>query len=139
MLPRTVLAFGTFDGIHAGHLSFLRQARLLGNRLLVVVARDTTVWTLKNKLPLYAEADRLDTIRALSCVDEAILGDETLGTYVVINQVCPSVIAIGHDQQALSDHLTDWLSTTSHTIPLQRLSRLVLSSPSPTNIEEFSQ
>ena len=38
-----VVVAGTFDGIHPGHLSFLKQASELGNELVVIVARDKTV------------------------------------------------------------------------------------------------
>ncbi|MBI4598748.1 adenylyltransferase/cytidyltransferase family protein [Candidatus Uhrbacteria bacterium] len=130
MSSHTILVFGTFDGIHAGHVSFLRQARLLGDRLVVVVARDITVQVLKGRPPQHTEADRLDAVRALSLVDEAVLGDETLGEYAVVRQVGPETIAIGHDQDALSDHLTSWLSAASLPIPMRRLSRLAPSPPS---------
>lgn len=44
---KKVLAFGTFDGFHRGHLSFLEQAKSHGNYLIVVVARDKTAEKVK--------------------------------------------------------------------------------------------
>ena len=46
-----VAVFGVFDGIHAGHQDFLRQAREYGDELVVIVARDKSVTQLKGKPP----------------------------------------------------------------------------------------
>jgi cytidyltransferase-like protein len=43
----TVMVFGTFDGIHDGHRYFLNEAKKFGDKLVVAVAKDTTVKTLK--------------------------------------------------------------------------------------------
>ncbi|HBP00310.1 MAG: FAD synthase [Candidatus Uhrbacteria bacterium GW2011_GWF2_41_16] len=106
---RTILAFGTFDGIHKGHLYFLHQARLLGSRLIVALARDETVRTLKHREPRQPESDRLACIQALPDVAEAILGDLILDSFQTVVRVHPDVIAIGHDQTLLREHLEQWL------------------------------
>lgn len=100
-----VMVFGTFDGVHEGHRYFLREARREGDSLTVVVARDMHVHDLKGRHPEYHEADRMELIRGEDGVDHVMLGDEELGSWQVIRQHKPHVIALGHDQKALRDEL----------------------------------
>jgi FAD synthetase len=58
-----VLATGTFDLLHPGHVYFLTQARALGDELFVIVARDSNV-THKPK-PIIPEEQRLEMVNAL--------------------------------------------------------------------------
>ncbi|MEK7084029.1 MAG: adenylyltransferase/cytidyltransferase family protein, partial [Patescibacteria group bacterium] len=58
-----VLVFGTFDGIHTGHLYFLTQAKKKGRVLTVVIARDETVKQLKQRSPRHGENERKKMIR----------------------------------------------------------------------------
>ena len=44
---KKVMVFGTFDGLHEGHLDFFRQAREYGDYLIVAVARDVNVKKIK--------------------------------------------------------------------------------------------
>ena len=43
MINKTIAIFGVFDGIHDGHLFFIREAKKQGNRLVAIVARDEVV------------------------------------------------------------------------------------------------
>lgn len=97
-MPHRVVAAGTFDGIHPGHESFLRQARALGDELVVIVARDSTVERLKGHRPAKNEAERQASLEALPVVDQAVLGSvgrDYLATVVALN---PAVVALGYDQ-----------------------------------------
>jgi len=98
---KTVMAFGTFDVLHPGHLFYLKKARALGDRLVVVVARDKNVLALKGKRPLNTEKDRLALVKGLDLVDKAVLGDRQLRKWQVIKRERPTVIALGFDQWAL--------------------------------------
>ena len=93
------MAFGAFDVLHPGHERFLGDARALGDRLVVVVARDSTVERVKGAKPWFDERERLAAVRALECVDEARLGSEG-DRYEAIREVKPGVIALGYDQTA---------------------------------------
>jgi len=101
----TVLAFGTFDGLHPGHEFFLREARQLGERLVVVVARDAAVKALKNRPPRRPLVERLQAVRELDFVTEAVAGDDQTGDWQVLQRFKPDVIALGHDQLALEQAL----------------------------------
>jgi FAD synthetase len=93
---RVVLATGVFDILHMGHLYYLNEARKLGDRLVVVVARDETASRLKRR-PIVPEHLRLEMVRGLKPVDEAVLGDRD-DFYKVVETVRPDIIALGHDQ-----------------------------------------
>lgn len=100
-----VMVFGTFDGLHPGHLNFFKQARRLGEKLVIVVARDANVKKIKGCLPRLGEGERLAEVRQW-CRDEAsprlgkiILGD-LKDPYLVIKKEKPEVIALGYDQKS---------------------------------------
>jgi len=102
-----VIAFGAFDVLHEGHEHFLRKARALGDYLVVVVARDSTIRKVKGKSPWQSEGERLAQLRTLDCVDEAILGGEG-DKHEIIRKVKPEVIALGYDQEANEEELKEF-------------------------------
>ncbi len=90
-----VLATGTFDILHPGHLRYLSQARALGDELYVIVARDSMV---KHKpRPIVPEAQRLAMVQGLRIVDKALLGSET-DIFEPLRDIMPDIIAIGQNQ-----------------------------------------
>ena len=92
---KKVVATGTFDIIHPGHIRFLEEARKLGDHLIVIVAREKNV---KHKpKPVIPEDQRLRVVRALKPVDEALLGDED-DIFKPIARIKPDIIALGYDQ-----------------------------------------
>jgi len=97
---RKVMAFGTFDFLHPGHVFYLKKAKALGDELIVVVARDRNVLSLKGKKPLNSEKDRLEMVRQLRFVDRAVLGDREMCKWLVIKKSRPTTIALGYDQWA---------------------------------------
>lgn len=99
---RLVMAFGSFDIIHPGHIKYFKQARKLGDRLLVIVARDESIRALKGMAPAMPEAGRLAIVRSLKCVDEAELGNRLSSEsdrYLILQKYRPDVIALGYDQK----------------------------------------
>jgi len=93
-----VVAGGVFDILHVGHLASFEEARGLGDLLVIVVARDTTVKRLKNRFPINNEAQRVRLLNALSVVDLAVLGDES-DFLSSIERIAPDIIALGYDQK----------------------------------------
>ncbi|WP_048119181.1 MULTISPECIES: adenylyltransferase/cytidyltransferase family protein [Methanosarcina] len=91
-----ILATGTFDLLHPGHIYFLTQARALGDELFVIVARDSNV-THKPK-PIVPEEQRLEMVSALGIVDKALLGSEK-DMFEPLKQIRPDIIALGYDQR----------------------------------------
>lgn len=90
-----VLATGTFDLLHPGHLTYLKECKALGDELYVIVARDSMI---RHKpKPVIPEDQRLEMINALKMVDKAILGsDEDI--FLPLIEIKPDVIALGYDQ-----------------------------------------
>jgi len=93
--PTTVVAQGTFDVLHPGHVHYFEEAAAMGDRLVVIVARRSNV-THKTP-PALADRQRRDMVAALDVVDEAVLGhDEDI--FVPIERIDPDHIVLGHDQ-----------------------------------------
>jgi len=93
---RKVLVFGTFDRLHKGHESFLRQSRRHGDYLIVVVTRDSNVRKAKGREPLNGERKRAAAMRKIA--DKVLLGERKI-TYDLIKKIKPDVICIGYDQR----------------------------------------
>jgi FAD synthetase len=91
-----VMATGTFDLLHMGHIFYLKEAKKLGDTLYVVVATDATVRRLKHE-PVNPEDVRLSLIKELRIVDKAVLGHED-DMYRVVETIQPDIIALGFDQ-----------------------------------------
>jgi len=101
---RVVLASGTFDLLHLGHVRFLEEAKKAGGKdaeLVVIVARDSTVKARKGKKPVMPEDQRRALVESLKVVDEAILGLDDFSIHKVIEKIKPDIIAVGHDQDGI--------------------------------------
>ncbi len=92
-----VMASGVFDIIHLGHLHYLEASKKLGDELVVVVARDSTVRRRKHE-PITPESMRLELVGALKPVDRAMLGNESGDMFKVVEELRPDVITVGYDQ-----------------------------------------
>lgn len=107
------MVFGTFDILHPGHLHYLGRARSLGGRLVVVVGRDESVKSIKGRVPVFGERDRLLMLKGLRSVDDAVLGNrirDREDAFKIIRRYRPDVIALGHDQWPSAPSLRKWLA-----------------------------
>ena len=102
---KIVLASGTFDILHPGHIKYLEAAKRAGGenaKLVVIVTRDSVAERRKGRKPVMPEDQRRFLVEALKVVDEAFLGYEEPGKIgnvrKVIKKIKPDVIAVGHDQ-----------------------------------------
>jgi D-beta-D-heptose 7-phosphate kinase/D-beta-D-heptose 1-phosphate adenosyltransferase len=71
-----VFTNGIFDILHAGHVDFLRQARQLGDLLVVGINSDRSALAVCGSRPFNRQEDRLALVSALDSVDHALLFDE---------------------------------------------------------------
>ena len=106
MKKTKIMAFGTFDGLHKGHLNFFKQARKLSESpfLIVSVARDKNVKRIKGKLPLYSEKERLHLVKNCPLVDRAVLSG-VIDHIPHITRERPDIVALGYDQKAYVKNL----------------------------------
>ncbi len=116
-----ILVFGTFDGLHEGHKDFFRQAKEYGDYLVVVVGRDSTVMSVKKKLPKYNENERLQKVKESDCVDYARLGNEVVSKYEIIREIKPDVICLGYDQTHFTEKLEEEIKGMGLQIKVVRL------------------
>ena len=93
-----VFTSGCFDPLHRGHIYYLKQARKLGDKLVVIVSSDEKIRSTKKHEPRKSEKERLRKVKSLKIADEVLLGGAT-GEYYLINRIKPDIIALGYDQK----------------------------------------
>lgn len=91
-----VMTTGVFDLLHPGHVHMLEEAKLLGDELVVVIARDDSVQKEKHA-PITPEEHRRHMVAALKPVDQAVLGHRG-DYYRIVEELQPNVFALGFDQ-----------------------------------------
>lgn len=101
---KTVLVGGCFDLLHFGHISFLKNARALGDRLIVALESDENVTRMKGaSRPIHTQQQRKLMLEALSVVDE-VLSLPPMNTdaeyKTLVLDVHPSIIAITEGDMA---------------------------------------
>ncbi len=119
---KTGMLFGTFDGIHPGHLAMLREAKQFVDHLCVVVPPDATVAMLKRHTPKHSWSVRAQALKDTGLVDDVLEGDQALGTYSMLRHTNPDVIFVGYDQHDLRTDLARYLEEHHKNIPLHSLS-----------------
>lgn len=102
-----VVAQGTFDLLHPGHLHYLADAKAFGDELHVIIARRDNVT--HKQPPVLPDRQRRDVVAALDPVDHARLGHSE-DIFVPIEEIDPDVIVLGHDQHHDESELAAALS-----------------------------
>ena len=94
---RIVLTNGAFDLLHVGHVRALREARSLGDALVVAINDDASVRKLKGPgRPVVPAAERAELVAALGCVDYVHVFGET-DVRPLLRLLRPAVHAKGRD------------------------------------------
>ena len=104
-----VVAFGAFDLMHPGHVFYLEEASRLGDELIVIVARDSSIKKIKGKKPVQEQEQRLHNVLHTTGVNKAILGSR-FDPYELIEEIRPDIIALGYDQKVYTNNLEKQLS-----------------------------
>ncbi len=121
-----VLASGVFDLLHLGHVKFLEEAKKLGGKnakLIVIIARDSTVEKTKGRKPVMPENQRRELVESLKVVDEAVLGLEDFDLGDVINAVKPDIIALGYDQTGVEKRVKEYVSKNGLSVNVVRVGK----------------
>lgn len=98
-----VVCAGTFDHLHLGHADFLRQAKALGDELIVIVARDENVKKIKDILPEHNETTRKENVENTGIPDKVVLGCANKDIFLILQELKPDIIALGYDQRVSED------------------------------------
>ncbi|OYV17074.1 MAG: rfaE [Methylococcaceae bacterium NSP1-2] len=94
---RVIMTNGCFDLLHAGHVTYLQQARALGDRLIVAVNSDASVKQLKGESrPINGLQERMTVLSALACVDWVVAFEEDTPERLYC-RLLPDVIVKGGD------------------------------------------
>jgi len=106
---KVVFTNGCFDLLHLGHLSYLSQARALGDRLIVGVNSDTSVSKLKGPdRPIKSQDERLVHLAILSMVDAVIVFNEDTPARLIKN-IQPDILVKGGDYKPEEVVGKDWV------------------------------
>lgn len=119
------MVFGTFDGLHKGHLDFLRQARKLSRKplkclLVVSIARDKNVFLIKGERPALNEKKRMTLLKNCQLVDKVVLSGIASHIPHILREK-PEIIALGYDQKAYVKNLKKDLKNKGLLVKIMRL------------------
>jgi D-beta-D-heptose 7-phosphate kinase/D-beta-D-heptose 1-phosphate adenosyltransferase len=94
---RIVMTNGCFDLLHAGHVTYLEQAKALGDRLIIAVNSDASVKKLKGESrPINGLQQRMIVLSALACVDWVVPFEEETPERLYC-KLLPDVLVKGGD------------------------------------------
>ncbi len=93
-----VFTNGVFDILHPGHVRYLRDARALGDLLIVGVNSDRSVKALAKGpgRPINRQEERAEILSALASVDAVVVFDEDT-PHALISALQPDVLVKGAD------------------------------------------
>jgi len=123
---KIVLASGTFDLLHLGHVKYLEEAKKTGGRnaeLIVIVARDGTVEKRRGTKPIVRENQRRALVGSLKVVDDAILGYEDFDIGKVIEKIKPDVIALGYDRGDIEQVVRNYMKEKGLMIKVVKIGK----------------
>ena len=96
---RLVFTNGVFDLLHVGHVRYLKQARALGDALVVALNSDRSVSELKGPdRPVFDQSERAEILASLRDVDYVVVFDD-ISPRSLITQLLPDVLVKGGDYQ----------------------------------------
>ena len=116
------MIFGTFDGLHLGHLNFFKQARNVARNvyLIISVARDENVKKIKGSLPYLSERKRLALVKKCKCAHKVILSGIANHIPHIVREH-PDIIALGYDQRDYIKNLKKDLKDKGILVQIVRL------------------
>ncbi len=117
-----IMTFGTFDGVHKGHLNFFKQAKKITPKsfLVVSVARDKNVLKIKGRLPTLNERKRVNLIKKFKMIDKVVLSGIRNHIPHIIKEN-PDILALGYDQKAYVKNIKKDLKNKGLLVKVVRL------------------
>lgn len=130
---KKIMVFGTFDGLHKGHINFFKQARALkslvpgqaknlrkNSFLIVSIARDKNVKRIKGEYSTRNERERMILIKKSKLADKVVLAGKVKYLPHILKEKI-DIIALGYDQKAYVKELKKDLKGKGISIRIIRL------------------
>jgi FAD synthetase len=117
-----IMVFGTFDGLHEGHINFFKQAKnfIKNSFLIASIARDKNVLRIKGVYPDKNERERMILVKKCKLIDKVVLsGLRSHLPHIV--KIHPDIIALGYDQKAYVKNLKKDLKNNGIWVKVIRL------------------
>lgn len=108
-MGKRVVCAGTFDHLHLGHIDFFKQAKALGDELIVIVARDENVKRIKHIIPDNDEQTRKSKVEETGIPDIVVLGSTDKNIFLILKELDPDIIALGYDQRVQAEDIQERL------------------------------
>ncbi|OGI86050.1 hypothetical protein A3A01_01515 [Candidatus Nomurabacteria bacterium RIFCSPLOWO2_01_FULL_39_17] len=117
-----IMVFGTFDGLHQGHLDFFRQAKKLSKRsfLIASISRDKNVYKIKKVRPIFSEKQRAILTKKCKLVNRVVLAGIKNHLPHILKER-PDIIALGYDQRNYTKSLKKDLKNKGLVVNIVRL------------------
>ena len=104
---KKILTYGTFDLLHLGHIRLLREAKKLGDYLIVGLSTDDFA-LFKGKHTFYNYEQRKTILEAIKYVDEIVQIHSFEEEKKFAINLKPDVFIIGNDYKGKFDYLKDY-------------------------------
>jgi len=103
---KTVIVSGGFDPIHIGHIEMMKEAKSLGNKLVVVINNDNWIRKKRGAEPFMPELERKAVVESIRYVDEVVLtshpknpeGAKAMSVSEELEKIHPDIFANGGDR-----------------------------------------
>lgn len=119
-MKKRVVVAGTFDILHPGHVYLITEATKLGE-VIIVVARDKNVLSIKNHPVVIPEEQRRFMVESLKGVKRAVLGHEGSDFLSVIEELHPDILLLGPNQNVSREELQEELLCRGLRTEVRRL------------------
>jgi cytidyltransferase-like protein len=113
---KIIVASGYFDPIHVGHIEYLKLARELGDKLIVIINNDQQT-IFKKGSAFMPHKERAKIVAELACVDEIFISiDEDATVCKSLAHLKPHIFAKGGDRT--SDEIPEAITCKEHNIKI---------------------
>jgi rfaE bifunctional protein nucleotidyltransferase chain/domain len=112
---KIVFTNGCFDIIHAGHVRYLKEAKILGDILIIGLNSDKSVSAIKPGRPINPQEQRAEVLSSLEMVDYVTLFDEET-PYELIKLLLPDFLVKGGDWRK-EDIVGSDIAKETHSLP----------------------
>ncbi len=112
---RIVFTNGCFDIIHLGHVRYLKEAKKLGDVLIIGLNSDKSVSKIKTGRPVNSQDHRAEVLSSLGMVDYVTMFDEDT-PYELIKMLRPDILVKGGDWKK-EDIVGSDIAKETHSLP----------------------